>query len=428
MYEKEPLRDLAVSALTEMRSDEKKYNLLFIDSGFGYGGSAVFLYNFLCKLNKETFNPTVVFYFPPQGKDVENIKDLGIEVFNVGMRPENKEDYSFSAAISQAQEHVPKLKIFKSYLRALQELIKYDLPAAFNLTKLIKKKSIKLVVLNNDLHYHVPGVLAAKLTGARCVCRKAGIGGGQKIKKILGRLVDAFWAVSQAAAWDQTLMKVPTKRLVTFYEGVDIEKYTPTETGREIRKEFNLPGDRPIIGSVARIGVGKGQRELIQAASLVVKEFPQALFLIVGDDLEFGGVLLRKLKQGATQLGMIENLIFAGWRTDIPNILAGLDVFVHCPTSFAEGLGIATLEAMAMGKPTIVSDNFGLEETTQDKVTGFVVPKGDTLALSRTILTLLKDRKLASDMGKRARLRAERLFDIRKNVHQAEKFFLELLN
>jgi hypothetical protein len=57
----------------------KKRTLLFIDSGFGYGGSAVFLYNFLCGLNKETFNPTLAFYFPPQGKDVENIKDLGIE-------------------------------------------------------------------------------------------------------------------------------------------------------------------------------------------------------------------------------------------------------------------------------------------------------------------------------------------------------------
>jgi hypothetical protein len=63
---------------SEMCKGKKKHNLLFIDSGFGYGGSAVFLYNFLCRLNKETFNPMVVFYFPHQGKDVENIKDLGI--------------------------------------------------------------------------------------------------------------------------------------------------------------------------------------------------------------------------------------------------------------------------------------------------------------------------------------------------------------
>jgi glycosyltransferase involved in cell wall biosynthesis len=414
-------------ASNEMGEGKRKDNLLFIDSGFGYGGSAIFLYNFLRRLNKEAFNPTVMFYFPPQGGEVENIRNLGIKVVNLGMNPEKKQDYSFAVAISQGQAHVSRLRVFTNYLKAVQELIQLDLPAVINLVKLIKKKGIELVILNNDLHYHVPGVLAARLAGAGCLCRKAGIGGGRKIKKIIGRLVDAFWAISQAAALDQILMKVPTKRLVTFYGGVDMERYDPTKNGREVRREFNIPEDKPIVGSIARIGMGKGHNELVQAAVLVTKEFPQAVFLIVGDDLEFGGVFREKLKKQATQLGVRENLIFAGWRTDIPNILAGLDVFVHCPTSLAEGLGIGTLEAMAMGKPTIVSDNFGLKETTLDKVTGFVVPKGDVLALSQAILTLLKDRKLASDMGKRARLQAERLFDIRKNVRQVEELFLELL-
>jgi glycosyltransferase involved in cell wall biosynthesis len=411
-----------------MRSGTRRHNLLFLDSGFGYGGSAVFLYNLLCALDKETFKPAVVFYFSPHSQDVRNIKDLGVEVFNLRMRPEKRGDYSFAAVISQAQKHQAKSKIFKNYLRTLQEFILQDIPATFRLTKFVKKRNIELVILNNDLHYHVSGVLAAKLAGVRCVCRKAGIGGGRNIKKVLGRLVDVFWASSQAAAQDQCQMRVPTKRLVTFYGGLDIEKYDPARTGREIKKEFGLSDDSPVVGSVARIGVGKGQKELIRAASLVVKEFPQAAFLIVGDDLEFGGVLKDRLMREAVRLGVAKNLIFTRWRTDIPNILAGLDVFVHCPTSLAEGLGIGTLEAMAMGKPTIVSDNFGLMETTQDKVTGFVVSKGDILALSQAILTLLKDKKLASDMGKRARLRAQRLFDIRKNICRAEKLFLEVLN
>jgi glycosyltransferase involved in cell wall biosynthesis len=358
---------------------------------------------------------------------VENIKDLGIEVLSLGMKPRKAKLQSFAALSSQAQDPVSRLEVFKNYLITLQELLQQYLPTAFKLATFIRKRNIRLVILNNDLHYHIPGVLAAKLAGARCICRKAGIGGGRKIKKVLGRFVDVFLAISQATALDQVQMKVPTKRLVTFYEGVDIDKFDPTKTGREIRVEFNLSEDTPIIGSIARMDVGKGQLELIQAAALVVKEFPRAIFLIVGDDLEFGGVLLERLKQEAALSGVTGNIIFTGWRTDIPNILAGIDVFVHCPTGWAEGLGIATLEAMAMGKPSIVSDNFGLTETTEDKVTGFVVPKGDTLALSQAILTLLKDRKLASDMGRRARLRAERLFDIRKNVKQAEKLFLELL-
>jgi len=410
-----------------MRRREKKHNLLFLDSGFGYGGSTIALFNTLRRLNREIFDPRVAFYFLPQGKDLNKIKDLGIEIFDLGMGSEKEKNYSSVTTVDQARQHVAKLRIFKNCLTALQEFIQQDLPVAFRLAKFIKSRNIELVVLNNDLHYHIPGVLAIKLARVHCICRKAGIGGGRKIKKILGRFVDIFWAISQATARDQVQMGVPTKELVKLYQGVDLEKYDPTKTGHEIRKEFNLSGDRPIVGSIARIEVGKGHDELIQAARLVLKEFPRAVFLIVGDDLEFGGILLERLKQEAAQLEVIENVIFTGWRTDVPDILAAVDVFVHCPSSLAEGLGIATIEAMAMGKPTIVTDNFGLKETTEDKVTGFIVPKGDIPALSQAILTLLKDRKLASDMGKRARARAERLFDMGKNILQLEKLFLRLL-
>jgi glycosyltransferase involved in cell wall biosynthesis len=410
-----------------MRRCEKSHNLLFIDSGYGYGGSAATLFSLLCALNRETFDPAVLFYFPAQGKDVENIKNLGIDVTNFGMRPERVDSCNLDDTLTRLQDSSRRIEIFRNYFITLQDLLLQYLPNAFKLATFIRRRNIRLVILNNDLHYHIPGVLAAQLAGARCICRKAGIGGGRKIKKVLGRFVDVFWAISQATALDQVQMKVPTKKLVTFYEGVDIDKFDPSQTGREIRLEFNLSEDTPVIGSIARMDIGKGQMELIQAAALVVKEFPRAVFLIVGDDLEFGGVLLKRLKQEAALLGVTESIIFTGWRTDIPNILAGIDLFVHCPTGWAEGLGIAALEAMAMGKPTIVSDNFGLKETTEDKVTGFIVPKGDTLVLSQAILILLRDRKLASDMGTRARLRAERLFDIRKNVKQAEKLFLELL-
>jgi glycosyltransferase involved in cell wall biosynthesis len=408
-----------------MSAGKKKHNLLFIDSGFGYGGTAVFLYEFLHRLNREIFNPSVAFYYPTVGEVPKSIKDLGIEVISLGMKPE--ENYSPAESGSQVKKRSVILAILRAYSATLKNFFQQDLLAAFRIAQFVKRGSIELVVLNNDLHYHVPGVLAAKLAKVRCVCRKAGIGGGRKMKKILGRFVDVYWSISQATTSDQTRMKVPTKRLVTFYEGIDIQKYDPTTGGEKIRKELNLSPGMPIIGSISRLEAGKGHRELIQAARLVIKEFPEVVFLIVGDDLEFNGLFREKLRKEAMEQRVIGNLIFTGWRTDIPNILAGVDIFVHCPNTFAEGLPRAAAEAMAMGKPTIVTDNSGLKETTEDKVTGFVVPRGDVLALSHAILALLKDRKLASDMGKRARLRAERLFDIRKNVRQAEKLFLELL-
>jgi glycosyltransferase involved in cell wall biosynthesis len=402
------------------------HNILFIDSGFGYGGSAAFLREFLHKLNRNVFNPIVAFYYPTEGEDVNNIKDLDVEVINLHMKAEK--NYSPTSISSQPQKRPIPLAILKSYSTALWNLALRDLPASFRLAGFIKKRRIKLVVLNNDLHYHIPGVLAARHSGVRCVCRKAGIGGGQKIKKILARFVDVYWAISQATALDQAQMKVPKARIVTFYGGVDIEKYDATAIGEEIRKEFGLSLDTPIIGSVSRLEAGKGHSELIQAASLVVKEFPNAVFLIVGDDLEFNGLFRDKLKEEVKQANIVKNFIFTGWRSDICSILSVMDVFVHCPNRLAEGLGIATIEAMAMGKPTIVSDNFGLRETTEDKVTGFVVPQGNVGSISDAILTLLRNKQLASDMGEKARIRAERMFDIRKTVRQVEELFRELLN
>lgn len=97
-------------ASNEMGESKRKHNLLFIDSGFGYGGSAIFLYNFLRRLNKEAFNPTVMFYFPPQGGEVKNIRNLGIKVLNLGMKPEKKQDYSFAVAISQGASTCIQIK------------------------------------------------------------------------------------------------------------------------------------------------------------------------------------------------------------------------------------------------------------------------------------------------------------------------------
>ena len=67
--------------------------------------------------------------------------------------------------------------------------------------------------------------------------------------------------------------------------------------------------------------------------------------------------------------------ILAGWRADIPEIPSVADLFVHCPTTWIEGLGIAHLEAMAMGTPTVVSENGGLTDSALDGVTGFVIPQ-----------------------------------------------------
>ena len=159
---------------------------------------------------------------------------------------------------------------------------------------------------------------------------------------------------------------------------------------------------------------------------MVVKHRPQAKFLVVGEDKESKGFLLKKLMEKACRLGLDQQVIFTGWRDDIPYMLSAIDIFVQNPT-YPEGLGISTLEAMASGKPTVVTNMGGLSDTTINEVTGLIVPPSDAKMLSDAIIRLLDDRNLASQMGKRARLRAEEKFDIEKIAKRMEQVFLQLL-
>jgi len=118
-------------------------------------------------------------------------------------------------------------------------------------------------------------------------------------------------------------------------------------------------------------------------------------------------------------------MIFTGWRDDIPSIMNCVDIFVHCPTTFTEGLARTCLEAMAVGIPAVVSENGGMPDAVVNGVTGFVVPPGDTNGIAESVLTLLENEALRREFGVRARLRVEQMFDAARNSRQLQAQILE---
>jgi glycosyltransferase involved in cell wall biosynthesis len=136
---------------------------------------------------------------------------------------------------------------------------------------------------------------------------------------------------------------------------------------------------------------------------------------------------MQKLQEQAKSLGIQDSVIFTGWRTDTVETLNAIDIFVHCPNLWREGMGIATLEALASGKPVVITDNWGLSDTTMDGYNGFVVPIGDKEKIAEKILVLLKDRELRTIMGMNSRARALELFDLHKNIKEIENIMHEAL-
>ena len=159
------------------------------------------------------------------------------------------------------------------------------------------------------------------------------------------------------------------------------------------------------FGMVGAITPLKGQDIFIEAAEKVLKRLPDAAFVIVGDNpyatestLGYQQALLRKVEDSALR-GRVK---FLGYRKDVPEILARLDVLVQ-PNRGPEGLGRSVLEALACGVPVIAVDKWGPAELICDGRTGLLFPPLDTDMLAARMIELGRDRTLRKKMGSRGR-------------------------
>lgn len=395
------------------------FNIMICELSSGRGGTAEYLYSFLRHLDRGVFYPIVVFSHNVGGPVVQKIRDLGIEI--VFLRDEEKGPLNIDLS------GYPLLwrKVVAVYRRSV--LLYRNCAAMGCLISLIRKRKVRLLLSNQEVIYNPPAILAAALSRIPCIVRKAGIAiyRGEYLMRVLSFFPSVLVASSNAEYQNHIDRGFPFKKMVTIWEGVDVAEFSPSSDGDEVRRELGIPSGTLVVGSISRIDEGKGHEDLLQAAGVVLKEIPDTVFLIVGDGDKS---MKAELKGLARALGIEDRVIFAGWRNDIARILPVLDVFVHCPNDWLEGMGIATLEAIASGKPVVITKNWGLADTTVDGYNGFIVPVRDCRGLAEKIIVLLRNAELRAAMGKNSRARAVLEFDIRKNVRAIEKLMLDELN
>ena len=149
---------------------------------------------------------------------------------------------------------------------------------------------------------------------------------------------------------------------------------------------------RPValIGLVGRIARWKGQHVFIQAAAWTLRKFPDVRFKIIGAPLFGEDDYLVEIKQMVTRLNLENAVEFTGHQTDIPRIMASLDVLVHASIT-GEPFGQVIIEGMAAGKPVVATSGGGVPEIVVDQETGFLVPMGDATAMALAICDLLEN-------------------------------------
>jgi glycosyltransferase involved in cell wall biosynthesis len=212
-----------------------------------------------------------------------------------------------------------------------------------------------------------------------------------------------------------TFLRMPP--VETLYHGIDPEAMASWTASDGVREEFGLPPGAPLVATVANFKVHKGHGHLLEAAAIVRRELPEARFVLVGT-----GPLEQEVRRRVNELGLDETVIVAGFRDDAPRIAAASDLFVL--PSVREGLPIALLEAMALGRPVVATATGGAREVVEEGTSGLLVPPAEPRELARGIVKALGDATLRRRLGEAAQRRAAR-FDVRGAVTRMQQVYEE---
>lgn len=200
---------------------------------------------------------------------------------------------------------------------------------------------------------------------------------------------------------------VDPRKVVLIYNAVEIEAFRRDlgERGKA-REELGIAPDHRAVVMVANFIPYKGHSDFLEAAARILTRFPEARFLLVGEDRG----LMKTLIAQARGLGILDWVRFLGQRTDIPRLMAASDLSVLC--SHEEGFSNVILESMAAGLPVVATRVGGNPEAVEEGATGWLVPPRDPAALAVRILDLLKDPSRAEAWGRAGQERVRRLFSV----------------
>lgn len=195
-------------------------------------------------------------------------------------------------------------------------------------------------------------------------------------------------------------------------------------SAERVRNELELDPDEVLIVHVGNIRPGKGHDALVEAVSVAISNNPKLAFVSIGSE-KFEGDLAR-LRAEVESRGLNGHLRFLGPRSDALDFTGAADIYVN--PSEVEGLPVAILEAMALGRPVVATNVGGVGTVVRSNETGYLVEAGDTDSLALRIVELAADREMRLALGNRAKALIEANFSLRDMVRSYERLYEEVLN
>ncbi|MFC2071536.1 glycosyltransferase [Chloroflexota bacterium] len=340
-------------------------------------------------------------------------------------------DYQVAYFLKSKSQLVPEFERAGIRVSCLDSESAFDFRVLFRLVRLLRKQEIEILHLLSP-YAGIVGRLAARLAGVKTIVYTEH--STLENQNTLGRigniltypLNNATIGVSQAVL--RSVLRWQLVRRGTFqtiHNGIDLDALEPNRVSPDqIKKSLGIDPLHWVVGNVANLRPAKGHMYFLQAARLVLNQYPEVTFVIVGRETVKG--YLRQLEELAEQLGIRNRILFTGFRPDAIQITSAFDVFVL--SSLWEGFGIVLLEAMALGKPVIGTRVGGIPEVIEDGVNGYLVEPRNPQQLAEKVVQLLVDEAWRSKMGQKGLQRVRDKFSIRDTVKAVEGVYVSVLN
>ena len=245
---------------------------------------------------------------------------------------------------------------------------------------------------------------------------------GQPLRRFADRAVIARWSSAFVAVSREDQRRMIEVEHVRPQDTLFIPNgipAPPAASGADVRAELGIAADVPVIGTVSVLRPQKALDVLLRASRILVEDFPGLRVLIAGE-----GDRREMLEDLTAELGLQDTVMFLGVRTDVPDVLAALDVAVS--TSDFEGSPLSVMEYMEAARPVVATRVGGIPDLIEDGEQGLMVEPQDPEGFAAAVAQLLRDPGRARRMGERGRERRRTEFDIDVMVRRLEALYEEL--
>lgn len=298
----------------------------------------------------------------------------------------------------------------------------FDVKSFWKFIKLIKEREVD-IIHTHLFSSHLWGGLAAIFFPKSVLFRTEH--NMSEWKNVVRRMIDKIlsWRTDQIVAVSEPVRGsisvsccIPLEKIYTIDNGINIDRLKKKSDPASKLSELGIPFRSRLIGCSAALTPKKGHKYLLEAAELVLAEREDVYFLLIGD-----GELREQLELSIKSRGLEEKVLLLGSRSDAVEIVALLDIFVL--SSIREGLSIALLEAMALGRAVVVTAVGGAVGLIRDGISGFLVPPCDGRSLAEALKKVLNDPHTQAQLGREAKKEVLERYKMKNMVLEYERLY-----